>query len=149
MSKARVVVLEVVSGHLTVTQAARVYGLSRQHLYRLLNRYRQGGLEAVDPRSRRPASNPRAVSDEVIITVVTLRQQLLADGLDAGPVTLQWHLTQRGLPVPSTSTIRRIPGPPRPNYPATTQTPEKLLHPLPSRPTQPMLAIGFHPLDPG
>src|SRR5271170_5491291 len=108
MSKARVVVLEVVSGHLTVTQAARVYGLSRQHLYRLLNRYRQGGLEAVDPRSRRPASNPRAVSDEVIITVVTLRQHLLADGLDAGPVTLQWHLTQRGLPVPSTSTIRRI-----------------------------------------
>jgi transposase InsO family protein len=108
MSKARVVVLEVVSGHLTVTQAARVYGLSRQHLYRLLNRYRRGGLEAVDPRSRRPASNPRAVSDEVIVAVVTLRQQLVADGLDAGPVTLQWHLAQRGLPVPSTSTIRRI-----------------------------------------
>jgi transposase InsO family protein len=108
MSKARVVVLEVVSGHLTVTQAARVYGLSRQHLYRLLNRYRQGGLEAVDPRSRRPASNPRAVPDEVIIAVVTLRQQLAADGLDAGPVTLQWHLAAGGLPVPSTSTIRRI-----------------------------------------
>jgi transposase InsO family protein len=108
MSKARVVVLEVVSGHLTVTQAARVYGLSRQHLYRLLNRYRQGGLGAVDPRSRRPASNPRAVPDEVIVAVVTLRQQLVADGLDAGPVTLQWHLAQRGLPVPSTSTIRRI-----------------------------------------
>ncbi len=108
MSKARVVVLEVVSGHLTVTQAARVYGLSRQHLYRLLNRYRQGGLEAVDPRSRRPTSNPRAVTDEVIIAIVTLRQHLVADGLDAGPVTLQWHLAQQGLPVPSTSTIRRI-----------------------------------------
>jgi transposase len=44
-NKARVVVLEVVSGHLTVTQAARVYGLSRQHRYRLLNRDRHGGLE--------------------------------------------------------------------------------------------------------
>jgi transposase InsO family protein len=108
MSKARVVVLEVVSGHLTVTQAARVYGLSRQHLYRLLNRYGQGGLEALDPRSRRPASNPRAVPGEVIIAIVTLRQQLVAEGLDAGPVTLQWHLAQRGLPMPSTSTIRRI-----------------------------------------
>ena len=74
----------------------------------MLSRYRHGGLEAVDPRSRRPASNPRAVPDEVIIAVVTLRQQLVADGLDAGPVTLQWHLTQRGLPAPSTSTIRRI-----------------------------------------
>ena len=108
MSKARVVVLEVVSGRLTVTQAARVYGLSRQHIYRLLARYRQGGLDGVDPRSRRPASNPRATCDEVICAVVTLREQLVADGLDAGAVTLQWHLAAQGLPVPSTSTIRRI-----------------------------------------
>src|SRR3984957_17964051 len=108
MSKARVVVLEVVSGHLSVTAAARAYGISRQHIYRLVNRYHQGGLEAVDPRSRRPASNPRAVSEEVIATVVLLREKLSAEGLDAGPLTLQWHLTQRGLPAPSTSTIRRI-----------------------------------------
>ena len=108
MSKARVVVLEVISGHLTVTQAAQVYGLSRQHIYRLLTRYRHGGLQAVDPRTRRPASNPRAVSPAVIAAVVTLRERLVADGLDAGPVTLQWHLAQQGLPAPSTSTIRRI-----------------------------------------
>jgi transposase InsO family protein len=108
MSKARVVVLEVVSGNLTVSAAARTYGLSRQHIYRLLTRYRQGGLEAVDPRSRRPASNPRAVKDEVIAAIVTLREQLTAAGLDAGPLTLQWHLSQHGLAVPSTSTIRRI-----------------------------------------
>jgi hypothetical protein len=38
MSKARVVVLEVTSDHLTVTAAARAYGLSRQHIYRLLKR---------------------------------------------------------------------------------------------------------------
>jgi transposase len=108
MSKARVVVLEVVSGALTVSAAARRYGLSRQHIYRLLTRYRQGGLEAVGPRSRRPASNPRAVGDEVIAAIVTLRERLTADGLDAGPLTLQWHLSQHGLAVPSTSTIRRI-----------------------------------------
>jgi transposase InsO family protein len=110
MSKARVVVLEVTSGHLSVTAAARVYGLSRQHIYRLLARYHQGGLDAVEPRSRRPASNPRAVSDQVIIAIVELREKLVADGLDAGPVTLQGHLARQGLPVPSTSTIRRILG---------------------------------------
>jgi transposase InsO family protein len=110
MSKARVVVLEVVSGHLTITAAARAYGLSRQHIYRLLARYHQGGLEAVDPRSRRPASNPRAAADEVVAAVVLLREKLTAEGLDAGPITLQWHLAQQGLPVPSTSTIRRILG---------------------------------------
>jgi transposase InsO family protein len=110
MSKARVVVLEVVSGHLTVTAAARAYGLSRQHIYRLLARYRRGGLQAVDPRSRRPASNPRAAPDEVVAAVVLLREKLTAEGLDAGPVTLQWHLAQQGLATPSTSTIRRILG---------------------------------------
>jgi transposase InsO family protein len=110
MSKARVVVLEVTSGRLSVTAASRTYGLSRQHIYRLVQRYHQGGLEAVDPRSRRPASNPRATSDQVIAAVVRLREKLIADGLDAGPLTLQWHLAQHGLPVPSTSTIRRILG---------------------------------------
>jgi transposase InsO family protein len=108
MSKARVVVLEVVSGRLSVTAAARTYGMSRQHIYRLLARYHRGGLEAVDPRSRRPASNPYAVTDEVIAAIVTTRERLVADGLDAGPLTLQWHLAQADLAVPSTSTIRRI-----------------------------------------
>jgi transposase InsO family protein len=108
MSKARVVVLEVVSGNLTVTAAARAYGLSRQHIYRLLKRYRVGGLDAVDPRSRRPASNPRAVGDAVIAAIVVLREHLVAQGLDAGPITLQEHLAKQGLPVPAASTIRRI-----------------------------------------
>lgn len=62
----------------------------------------------MDPRSRRPASNPRAVGDEVIAAIVFLREKLTAEGLDAGPLTLQWHLTRQGLPAPSTSTIRRI-----------------------------------------
>ena len=105
MSKARVAVLHVISGQLTFTAAAKTYGLSRQHQDRLLKRYRNGGLEAVDARSRRPASNPRAVSDDVIIAIVGLREQLSADGLDAGPLTLQWHLHQAGLPVPSTSPL--------------------------------------------
>jgi transposase InsO family protein len=108
MSKARVAVLHVISGQLSVTAAAKTYGFSRQHLHRLLKRYREGGLEAVDARSRRPASNPRAIGDEVIAAIVGLREKLTEDGLDAGPLTLQWHLSNAGLPVPSTSTIRRI-----------------------------------------
>ena len=85
MSKARVAVLEVVSGNLTVTAAARAYGLSRQHIYRLLKRYQLGGLPAIEPHSRRPASNPRRVSDEVITAIVLLREELTAEpaGADA------------------------------------------------------------------
>ncbi len=40
--------------------------------------------------------------------MIELRSELTADGLDAGPVTIVWHLEQEGLRRPSTSTIRRI-----------------------------------------
>ncbi|MBG6084450.1 transposase InsO family protein [Zhihengliuella flava] len=36
-----------------------------------------------------------------------LRRQLTAEGHDAGPVTIAWHLAEQGLHVPSTSMIRR------------------------------------------
>ena len=108
MSKARVAVLKVITHELSVTAAAARYGYSRQHLHRLLARYRAEGLDAVDPRSRRPKRNSRATSDEVRDLIIELRLQLTKDGLDAGPVTIAWHLNKRGHRTPSTSTIRRI-----------------------------------------
>lgn len=62
MSRARVAVLKVITKELTVTAAAAEYGYSRQHLQRLLARYRTGGLDAVDPQSRRPRSSPHTRS---------------------------------------------------------------------------------------
>ena len=108
MSKHRVVVLKVIAKQLTVAEAAEQYGLSRRHLHRLLARYRAGGLEAVDPRSRRPNSNPRATPPEVTDRIIGLRGELVASGLDAGSVTIAWHLEQESLPVPSHATIHRI-----------------------------------------
>ena len=111
MSKHRVAVLKVVSKQLSITAAAAEYGMSRQHLHRLLRRYRGGGLEAVEPRSRRPHTSPQGTSDAVRSRIVALRIELTAGGLDAGPATIAWHLGRAGLPVvPSTSTIRRILG---------------------------------------
>ena len=40
--------------------------------------------------------------------VIELRRRLCAEGLDAGPVTIGWHLEQEGLKAPASSTIRRI-----------------------------------------
>src|SRR6516165_187045 len=108
MSRSRVAVLQVVSQQLSVTRAAAEYGFSRRHLHRLLVRYHEGGLEALEPRSRRPKTTPIATPDEVRERVIELRGQLTADGLDAGPVTIAWHLEREELPAPSTSTIRRI-----------------------------------------
>lgn len=108
MSRARVAVLQVVTKQMSVTAAAAEYGYSRQHLHRLLARFHAGGLAAVDPRSRRPQSNPRATTQAVRDRVIELRLQLTRDGLDAGPVTIAWHLSREGHPPPAPSTIRRI-----------------------------------------
>ena len=108
MSRARVAVLKAVSGQLSVTAAAAEYGYSRRHLHRLLMRYREGGLGALEPRSRAPRTNPARISPEICERVVELRTQLTADGLDAGPVTIAWHLEREGLISPAPATISRI-----------------------------------------
>src|SRR5690348_5620867 len=107
MSRSRVAVLKAVSGQLSVTAAAAECGYSRRHLHRLLVRYREGGLDALAPRSRAPRTNPARTSPEVCERVVELRAQLTADGLDAGPVTIAWQLEQEGLSPPSPATISR------------------------------------------
>ena len=108
MSLARVAVLQVVSKQLSVTAAAAEYGFSRRHLHRLLARYRQGGLDALEPRSRRPKTTPIATPEDIRERVVGLRVQLIADGLDAGPVTIAWHLEREGHKPPAPATIGRI-----------------------------------------
>ena len=51
---------------------------------------------------------PIATSEEVRARVIGLRAQLTADGLDAGPLTIGWHLEQEGLKPPAPATISRI-----------------------------------------
>ena len=108
MTKHRVAVLKVVSQQLSVTTAAAECGMSRGHVHRLLRRYREGGLDALEPRSRRPRTDPRRTPDAVRTRIVELRTELTTDGFDGGPVTIAWHLGREGRTVPSTSTIRRI-----------------------------------------
>ena len=108
MSKAKVIVLAVTHQGLTKVQAAERYGVSRQWVHTLVTRYNAGGLDAVEPRSRRPASNSKATPEAESSRIVELRKQLDTDGLDAGPITIAHHLTAEGITTPSTSTIRRI-----------------------------------------
>jgi transposase InsO family protein len=110
MSKYRVTVLKVVSAQLSVTAAAAQSGISRGHLHRLLRRYRDAGIDGLEPRSRRPRTSPGRTPDALRDRITALRVDLVARGLDAGPATIGWHLEREGLPVPSTSTIRRILG---------------------------------------
>jgi len=108
MSRARVAVLQIVSNQLSVTQAAAEYGISRRHLHRLVARYRGGGLDALEPRSRRPKTTPIATPETIRERVIELRVQLTAGGLDAGPHTIAWHLEREGHKPPAPATISRI-----------------------------------------
>jgi transposase InsO family protein len=108
MSKHRLAVLKVVAAQSSVIDAAAECGISRQQLHRLLRRYREGGLDALEPRSRRPRTSPHAVPDDVRARIAALRAELEGSGLDAGPATIAWHLADEGLRAPSVSTIRRI-----------------------------------------
>lgn len=92
----------------TVTEASRHFKISRQWIYTLLNRYDEGGEEAVKPRSKAPKANPQAIPEALRKDIVNMRKQLTKSGLDAGPDTIASYLAREGQRVPSTSTIRRI-----------------------------------------
>lgn len=107
-SKSQVIVLTLIHGGLTPTQAALRFGLSRRHLHRLLARFKAGGLEALEQGSRRAKSNPRAITQEIRDEIIRLRTHLLAQGLDAGAASIAWHLQEATLHTPALSTIWRI-----------------------------------------
>ena len=91
------------------TEIATAHGISRSWLYELIARVRGGGYEALAPHSRRPRSCPREVGEQVVASVLQLRQELLAAGHDAGPQTIAHHLAGRVTPSPpSRTTIWRI-----------------------------------------
>lgn len=82
--------------------------MSWEWVHTLVQRYLDEGESAFEARSTGPHSNPSATDEFVRGLIIELRHDLTAQGLDAGPVTIVWHLKERGLTAPSTSTIRRI-----------------------------------------
>src|SRR5579864_6796375 len=92
----------------SIGELARVHGVHRSWLYKLLARYRREGEPGLAPRSRRPHRSPGAMSGEVADAIVALRTRLLDDGLDAGALTIQWHLARERGAAPSASSIMRL-----------------------------------------
>jgi len=108
MQLARYVVDAVVLEGRSVREVARAHGVSKSWVAELVRRYREGGDEALEPRSKRPHSSPRRTPDVVEDEIVRLRKRLSEGGFDAGPETIAWQLELIGLRAPSYSTIWRI-----------------------------------------
>lgn len=106
--KNRVIVMAVVDGGLSVSDAARRFGVSRRWVQVLVSRYRAEGQGGLTPRSRRPHTSPGATEAATAARVLGLRDELDAAGLDAGAESIRDRLAAQGLRVPSTSTIYRI-----------------------------------------
>lgn len=103
-----VIVRAVREQGLTHAEAAARYGVTRQWVHTLVTRYDADGPDGVTPRSRAPHTRPGTTPEAVRDRIIQLRRDLAAQGADAGPATIAWHLEQEGHPAPSTATIRRI-----------------------------------------
>jgi len=92
----------------SVAELAARHDVHRSWLYKLLARYRAEGEAGLLPRSRRPRRSPAAMAPSLAEEIVAMRQNLLDQGLDAGALTIHWHLARRHGAVPSTSSIWRV-----------------------------------------
>ena len=109
MSKARLVITAVVVEGRSQSEVARAYGVSQSWISRLVARFRREGEAAFEPRSRRPNHSPTTIPQATVDLVHQLRRDLTSQGLDAGPDTIAWHLSQHhGISVSIASISRHL-----------------------------------------
>jgi transposase len=107
MSKQRVIVEAVLTGK-SQGEVARLYGISQPRVSQLMAAWRTGGWDALEPKSRRPRSNPHATPPEVVARILALRAELVNDGCDAGPHSIAAILEDELGTPPGVTTIWRI-----------------------------------------
>src|SRR5213596_3553750 len=108
MDLARYVVDAVVLEGRSYRDVARAHGVSKSWVGKVVGRFRQGGYEAIEPRSRAPKRIPHRTPPELEDEIVGLRKDLSDQGLDAGAQTIHYHLSLRHSATPSVSTSWRV-----------------------------------------
>jgi len=109
MDLARYVVEAVLLEGRSYREVARAHGVSKSWVGKVIARFREGGYEALRPRSRAPVNIPHRTPPEVEEAIVRIRGDLIGAGFDAGAQTIHFHLTEAGRQhVPSVSTIWRV-----------------------------------------
>ena len=93
-------------GELSISRLCTTFGVSRKTAYKWIARYASGGVAELLDRSRRPQSNPNAMSREVTSLVVSMRKQHPF----WGPKKLLAVLgpAYPGLKLPATSTVGHL-----------------------------------------
>lgn len=108
MDLARYVVDAVVIEGRSYREVAAAHGVSKSYVGKLVGRFREGGYPAIAPRSKAPRRIPHHTPDAIEDEIVRLRKELTELGVDAGALTIHYHLGLSHEQVPSVSTIWRV-----------------------------------------
>ncbi len=68
-------IMEVLDDTYCITELCSYYGISRKTGYKWLDRYRQGGVEALRNRSRAPHSHPHEISHQVKESILAIKKR--------------------------------------------------------------------------
>ena len=93
----KIIIETMLATGMTQAEAAEHFNVSTRWIRTLQARYRDGGIKALEPRSKRPRTNPRALDPSTVDRILQLRQDLTKRGTDAGAHTIRWHLQQDGI----------------------------------------------------
>lgn len=96
----KIIIETMLAAGMTQTEAAEHFNVSTRWIRTLHKRYKEGGIKALEPRSKRPHTNPRALNNNLVDRILQLRQELINRGTDAGAHTIGWHLEREGINPP-------------------------------------------------
>ena len=95
MDRARYAVDAVVVEGRSLRSVASSLGMSKSWVAKQVRPFQGGGYEALAPKSTAPHRPSDAARVALENEIVTMRKHLDEEGLDAGPLTIQYHLRQR------------------------------------------------------
>lgn len=108
MELAKYAVAAVTVEKRTYRSVAASLGVSKSWVGKQVKLFEAGGHEALQKRSTAPKRRPTQMPVKLEEKIVLMRKQLDEEGLDAGPKTIEYHLTQRHGTSPSRATIHRV-----------------------------------------
>lgn len=93
----------------SVTTFCAEHGISRKTFYAIRARARdEGQAAALQPRSRRPKTSPKKLTEDTAQEALQVRAALESSGLDHGPISVHDKMITLGLDAPSPASLARI-----------------------------------------
>nr|WP_307581739.1 IS481 family transposase [Paeniglutamicibacter psychrophenolicus] len=93
----------------SVTTFCDEHEITRKTFYAIRARARdEGQAAALEPRSRRPKTSPRKLTEELKQEALQVRAALESSGLDHGPISVHDKMLSLGMRAPSVASLARI-----------------------------------------